>query len=283
MQSKRTVVITGGTSGIGKQTAITFAKNGFTVFITSRNNDTGKIATDEIISISGNKEVYYISGNLSSIQECKNLIKKIATSVPVLDVLINNAGVTTVEKEINADGLELSFMVNALAPYILTKGLVNSLEKSTNPRVLNVSTGKSFLKMAKFDVQKSPCGLDYSKGATYANSKLGGAMLALSLADELSAKNIMVNSFSPGVYKTKNSMQDMENFLLNLVRNLIMRKSMPLNTAGEAPYFLATNTDLHNVTGAYFDRQKPTEFPSNVTNLKKREELTVKTLEWFKK
>ncbi|UZS00306.1 SDR family NAD(P)-dependent oxidoreductase [Chondrinema litorale] len=280
MQSKKTVVITGGTSGIGKQTAITFAQNGFTVFITSRNTDIGKAAAEEIISISGNQDVYYILGNLSSIQECKDLIKKIETNVPVLDVLINNAGITTIEKEINTDGLEKSFMVNALAPYLITKGLVSSLAKSHNPRALNVSTGISFLKMAKFDVQKSPFGLDYSKGATYAGSKLGGAMLALNLADELKAKHITVNSFSPGVYKTKNSMQDMGSFFLNLVRNLIMRKSMSLDIAGEAPYFLATNQELKDITGSYFDMQKKSTFPSNVTNFKKREELKMKLFEW---
>lgn len=281
MKGEKTVVITGGNSGIGKQTAITFAKNGFIVFITSRNIDAGKTAAEEIISISGNKEVYTIAGNLSSVQGCKDLAKKIKMSAPVLEVLINNAGITTVEKEINTDGFEMSFMVNALAPYILTKELVSSLEKSKDSRVLNVSTGKSFLKFAKFDVEKSPYGLDYSKGATYAGSKLGGAMLALNAADELQTKNITVNSFSPGVFKTKNSMQDMNHFFLNLVRNFIMRKSMSLEVASDAPYFLATNTALNNVTGSYFDMEKKIAFPSNVNNFKKRKALAVKTIEWL--
>lgn len=62
-----------------------------------------------------------------------------------------------------------------------------------------------------------------------------------------------------------------------------MWRGMSLETAGEAPYFLATNSDLKNVTGSYFDMQKETNFPPNVTDLKKRAELSEKILEWIKK
>lgn len=194
--------------------------------------------------------------------------------------MINNAGLTTVEKETNADGFEMSFMVNALAPYILAKNLAPLLAKGESPKVLNVSTGKSFLKMAKFDLEKSPYGLDYGKGSTYAVAKLAGAMLSLILADELKQENITVYSFSPGVYKTKNSMQDMDSFFLNLVRNLIMLKSMPLAMAGEAPYFLATDTGLKAATGSYFDMKQKTAFPLNVNDLKKHKQLREKLIQW---
>jgi len=280
MQNKKTIVITGGNSGIGKQTAITFAGNGFNVFITAKSDDRGRDAIEEIASQSGNTNVYCISGNLSSIQGCKDLAKEIEKKIPVLDVLINNAGLTTVEKEINVDGFEMSFMVNALAPYILAKNLAPLLAKSESPKVLNVSTGKSFLKMAKFDLEKSPYGLDYGKGSTYAVAKLAGAMLSLILADDLKQERITVYSFSPGVYKTKNSMQNMNNFFLNLVRNLIMLKSMPLAMAGEAPYFLATSTDLKAVTGSYFDMKQKTAFPLNVNDLKKHKRLREKLIQW---
>lgn len=280
MQNKKTILITGGTSGIGKQTAITFAGKDFNVFITSRSGDKGKAAVEEIVSLSGNADVDYIPANLSSVEGCKNAVKEIKGKIPVLDVLINNAGLTTIEKKINADGFEMSFMVNALAPYILAKNLASLLAKSNNPKVLNVSTGQSFLKMAKFNVEKTPYGLDYRKGAAYASSKLAGAMLSLILADELKSEKINVYSFSPGVYKTKNSMQNMNNFFLNLVRNLIMLKSMPLARAGEAPYFLAANTNMKAATGSYFNMKQRSAFPLNVHDEKVLGQLSKKISEW---
>lgn len=280
MQTEKTVVITGGNSGIGKQTAITFATNGYNVVITSRSDEKGTAAVKDITRQSNNPRVSHITGNLSTIADCRSLANKIVNRTPAIDLLINNAGVTTTEKEMNTDGLEMSFMVNALAPYILTKGLINSLIKSIHPQVLNVTTGEAFLKMAKFDPDKSPYGLDYTKGLSYAISKLAGVILMLIQVDEIKNHNISLNAFSPGIYKTANSMKDMNDPALNQMRDAIMLHSMPLEVAGEAPYLIATDTNLRNTTGSFFNRNEKAVFPPQLYDRKIRERLTEKIGEW---
>jgi NAD(P)-dependent dehydrogenase (short-subunit alcohol dehydrogenase family) len=283
MKDKNIVLITGGNSGIGIQTALTFAKNGFKVIITARDAKDAKIAIAQIKSLSNNKDVIFVQGSLSTFAECQMLAARIAAEVPLINVLINNAGVTMTKKELNAEGFELSFMVNALAPYVLSKELTRLEVLKAYSKILNVNTGAQVLRMAKFDIAKTPFGNDYSTSLTYAKSKLASAMLSLNLADELRSKKITVNCFSPGLFKTKNSTQKMNNFFLDIIRDLLMMKSMPLEMAGNAPFFLATDEQIKGVTGQFFNLKTLDQFPRNVQDANARNQLAETTAEWMSK
>ncbi|RYY08393.1 MAG: SDR family NAD(P)-dependent oxidoreductase, partial [Cytophagaceae bacterium] len=111
-----TVLITGGTSGIGKATAVRFARAGHAVVITARDAVRGQATVADIRARTGSAQVRYLVGELGTIQDCQELVALILQEVPDLQVLINNAGIFMTRRVLTADGFETNFMVNYLAP-----------------------------------------------------------------------------------------------------------------------------------------------------------------------
>ncbi|XP_055059477.1 dehydrogenase/reductase SDR family member 12 [Misgurnus anguillicaudatus] len=137
----RCFMITGANSGIGKATAMAIAKKGGTVHMICRNKARADRAKDEIISASGNTEIYVHVLDLSETGKVWEFAEAFKKDHPSLNVLINNAGCMVNQKEMNSDGLEKNFATNTLGVYILTKCLIPLLEKSRDPRVITVSSG----------------------------------------------------------------------------------------------------------------------------------------------
>ncbi|XDV28029.1 hypothetical protein PO909_031441 [Leuciscus waleckii] len=137
----RSFMITGANSGIGKATAMAIAKKGGTVHIVCRNKERAEKAREEIISASGNTEVYVHVLDLSETRKVWEFAEVFKKEHSSLNVLINNAGCMVNQREMNSDGLEKNFATNTLGVYILTKCLIPLLEKSRDPRVITVSSG----------------------------------------------------------------------------------------------------------------------------------------------
>jgi retinol dehydrogenase 12 len=117
---KPACLITGGTDGVGKFTAIELAKKGFTVVLAARNGSKAEAVKREIASASGATEVDYIVANLGSLDQVRRLADTFKQRCSRLDVLINNAGVFMPERQVTADGFELSYQVNYLSHLLLT-------------------------------------------------------------------------------------------------------------------------------------------------------------------
>uniref|UniRef100_A0A8C1YD74 Si:ch211-165b10.3 n=3 Tax=Cyprinus carpio TaxID=7962 RepID=A0A8C1YD74_CYPCA len=137
----RSFMITGANSGIGKATAMAIAKKGGTVHIVCRNKERAERAREEIISASGNNEVYIHVLDLSETRKVWEFAEAFKKEHSSLNVLINNAGCMVNQREMNSDGLEKNFATNTLGVYVLTKCLIPLLEKSRDPRVITVSSG----------------------------------------------------------------------------------------------------------------------------------------------
>ncbi|KAK2900540.1 hypothetical protein QQF64_015511 [Cirrhinus molitorella] len=137
----RSFMITGANSGIGKATAMAIAKKGGTVHIVCRNKERAEKAREEIISASGNTEVYVHVLDLSETRKVWEFAEAFKKEHSSLNVLINNAGCMVNQREITSDGLEKNFASNTLGVYVLTKCLMPLLEKSRDPRVITVSSG----------------------------------------------------------------------------------------------------------------------------------------------
>ncbi|XP_051728458.1 dehydrogenase/reductase SDR family member 12 [Ctenopharyngodon idella] len=137
----RSFMITGANSGIGKATAMVIAKKGGTVHLVCRNKERAERAREEIISASGNTEVYVHVLDLAETRKVWEFAEAFKKEHSSLNVLINNAGCMVNQREINSDGLEKNFATNTLGVYILTKCLIPLLEKSRDPRVITVSSG----------------------------------------------------------------------------------------------------------------------------------------------
>ncbi|KAK9980120.1 hypothetical protein ABG768_013515 [Culter alburnus] len=137
----RSFMITGANSGIGKATAMVIAKKGGTIHLVCRNKERAEKAREEIISASGNTEVYVHVLDLAETRKVWEFAEAFKKEHSSLNVLINNAGCMVNQREINSDGLEKNFATNTLGVYILTKCLIPLLEKSRDPRVITVSSG----------------------------------------------------------------------------------------------------------------------------------------------
>ena len=137
----RTILITGATGGIGLQSAQGLAKTGARLLITGRNPERGEAAVQEIRDRTGNPNVVFVQGDLSSIGGIDRLAREVLTKANTIDVLVNNAGYLGRELLRSEDGLEMHFAVNVLAPWRLTHALLPALRNADAARVLNVTGG----------------------------------------------------------------------------------------------------------------------------------------------
>jgi NAD(P)-dependent dehydrogenase (short-subunit alcohol dehydrogenase family) len=139
--SNKTILITGASDGIGKETAKTLAKQGHTIILHGRNKQKLQAVYDEIKAETGNKNVEMFTADFLSFAEIKRFADTIKSKYDHLDVLINNAGAQFTDKrELTVDGHEKTMMINVFAPFLLTTLLLDLLKKSPSARVVTVSS-----------------------------------------------------------------------------------------------------------------------------------------------
>ncbi|MEM9452643.1 MAG: SDR family NAD(P)-dependent oxidoreductase [Myxococcota bacterium] len=190
-----TSVITGGTAGIGLQTATTLAQQGWRVVVTGRDARRGAEAVAEIRRQSGHEEVHFAPGDLASASETLALAADLQRRFPRIDVLINNAGVLADDRRTTEDGVELHFAVNVVAPYRLTLALLPSLEAAGSARVVNVTGGAPIGGVDLGDLQAER---GYRGLGTYSHSKRAMEAMSLALAPRLAERGVLLNIVHPG-------------------------------------------------------------------------------------
>jgi retinol dehydrogenase 12 len=254
----KTVLITGGSSGIGMETVAGLASRNYQVIFVARNRVRAEAIKNEIISSTGNKNVNYILADLSSKKEVKACAEFFKKNYTNLDILINNAGVCLPEKRTTADGLEESFQINHLSHFILTNMLIDTLKKSDDPRIINVSSAAH--NSGKFDPDNLQSEKEFSYWGTYSNTKLLNILFSFELADRLKGSGITVNALHPGVVST-NFGHEFKGFMSVLLR---LGKPFMLSAKKGAvtSIYLASSEEVKNVTGKYFVKCKPVE-PTN--------------------
>lgn len=189
---KKNILITGSTDGIGKLTAVKLAQDGHTVYLHGRNQEKLLKTINEIKASSGNEEVYGFVADFSDLESVKQLAQQIKNRLTQLDVLINNAGIFKSSATYASNGYELRYMVNYLAPYVLTNELLPLIDSSSDGRIINLSSAA-----------QSEISLEVIKGKqyagtneTYAQSKLALTMWSFYLA--LQCKGVTVVAVNPG-------------------------------------------------------------------------------------
>lgn len=244
---KKTFIITGANTGIGKAIALELARMNHKVIIVCRDNQKGLAALDEIQGISGSSGIELVQGDLSSIKSCRNLAAVLLEKYPGMNVLINNAGVWKTKCELNSDGLETSFMVNHMAPFILSNLLFEQLKRNAPARIVNVNAGL-YIK-GKLDLEKTPYGKDFTRFSTYANTKLCNVLTTCEMARRIEGSGVTVNAVHPGVINTR--LGDSRGLLGFVLRGAKHFWGTPAQGA-EAPVWLATEPSLHNTSGKFF-------------------------------
>lgn len=258
MLTNKVYVITGGNAGIGKAIALELARRQAHVVIVSRNQQKGLAALQEIQHLSQHQQVDLVLGDLSTVDKTHLLATNLLKSYPQVDCLINNAGVWLTEKRMNEDGLEITFMINHLAPFILSNLLLPRLQASAPARIVNVNAG--LYVNGKLDLEKTPYGADFSRLGTYANTKLGNVLFTVSLAERIANSGVTVNALHPGVIQT--GLGNTTGFLGFLLRFVKRWWGKPAEGA-VAPVWLATAPELATTSGKYFDQQQEIDLAEN--------------------
>ena len=253
MTNQKIIFITGGTSGIGRETVKGLASTGATVVFTARDIKKGEDTKREIIKETGNNNVEYLMCNLASFSSIRECVEEFKKRYQRLDVLINNAGVLTMERRESEDGIELDFAVNFLAPFLLTNLLLPTLKQSSPARIINVSSSMHIEGKINFDDLESK--KVFNKYKAYAQSKLALILFTKKFAKELSNDGVTVNALNPGVVGTEMTMQNVRT--LNPIVSFIYRKTLITPAKGaETSIYLATSPDVANISGKYFDNKK---------------------------
>ncbi|MGZ5296836.1 MAG: SDR family oxidoreductase [Actinomycetota bacterium] len=249
----KTVLITGGTSGIGRATASGLAVMGARVVITGRDRERAEHAAREIGAASGAQVGVFIA-DLSSQAEVRRLADEVLQTYPRIDVLINNVGGYWNTRHVTADGLEHTFALNHLAPFLLTDLLLDHLKQSAPARVVTVASGAHTSGRIDFDDLQGE--RSYSGARAYSQSKLANILFTYQLADRLQGSDVTANVVHPGVVRTSFGAEDpagVQRLLTPLMRPLMKSPTRGAATSVHA----ASAPDLENVTGRYFVDSKP--------------------------
>src|SRR5438552_18026046 len=199
-------MVTGANSGIGKATALELAQMGATVVMVCRDRARGEEARSEITTKSRNNAVDLLLADLSSQQSIRQLVGNFQHHYTHLHVLINNAGAAFPGRRETVDGLEMTFAVNYLAPFLLTHLLLDVLKASAPARVVNVSSGSHEAGYIKLDnlQSKNP----YGSMKVYGQAKLAVVLFTYELARRLEGTGVTVNCLHPGFVATHFGQRD---------------------------------------------------------------------------
>jgi NAD(P)-dependent dehydrogenase (short-subunit alcohol dehydrogenase family) len=197
----KTIVLTGATSGIGKEVALQLLKLGHRLVLGVRNMQKAEKARDELIKLAGNNLLDFIQVDFADLESVKRFASDINEKHNTLDVLINNAGTWEVEFAETVNGIETNLQVNHLSPMLLSLELIPLLQKSKRSRIINTSSGahrRNILNLEDLEFRKSR----YDGIASYSQSKLLNILFSLELKNRVEHLDISVNTVHPGYVKT---------------------------------------------------------------------------------
>ncbi len=246
----RTCLITGGNSGIGKATALGLARTGATVVIVSRVKEKGEAALTKIIALTGNRNVELMLADMSSQDSIRRLASGFRAGHEKLHLLVNNAGVYLTKRTTTVDGLESTFAINHLGPFLLTNLLLDVLKASAPSRIVNVTSDAH--NGAKVNFEDLQGEKKFSGWQAYGQSKLAMILFTHELAKRLDDTRVTVNSAHPGVVRTNFAKNN--GGLVAFGFRLIGLFFISPETAAKRILYVATSPELEGVTGKYFTK-----------------------------
>ncbi|MFI9644692.1 SDR family NAD(P)-dependent oxidoreductase [Streptomyces sp. NPDC052040] len=252
----QTAVVTAGTAGIGLETALGLAEAGFAVTVVGRDTGRGERAVERINSRAPLRSSRFLAADLSSLDAVRALAERILTEGPP-SVLVNNVGAMFPDRQDSVDGIEASFAVNHLSPYLLTELLLPALRAGAPSRIVNVTSGAVGVAKRVFDSVEPPGG--YYGFHWYGRAKLANLAYTLDLAGRLDGTGVSVFAADPGgaaTDMTNGTMRDPKivspglRLLWPLVRRKFERStSGPASVAARPSVFAATDDSLTGRTG----------------------------------
>ncbi len=253
----KTCVITGATSGIGREVAVRLAAQGARVIGVGRSSARCAEACTAITSRTGNRQVIFLSADLASMSEIRRLAADIARLASRVDVLINNAGTFTFRRRLTCDGLETQLAVNWLSAFLLTGLLLPLLRAAPAARVISVSSGSHYAGRMHW---KDP-GLrrGYNGLKAYDQSKLALVLFTHELARRLgSSSTIACHAVDPGLVKTDIGLKG-NGGIVKLIWKMRTRNGISPAEAAQSVAFLAVDASIKGKTSGYWKESRELE------------------------
>ncbi len=247
-------LVTGATAGIGKITAAALAGQGAELVVHGRSKAKAEETVQEIKAATGNQQISYLLADFSDLDQVRDLAKNFQDRFQHLHLLLNNAGGFFNKRTLTSYGVEMTFLVNHLAPFLLTNLLLDTLKESAPSRIINVSSEAHRQDRMNFE------DLDFKKGyfgiKAYARSKLGNILFGYELARRLEGTGVTVNSLHPGhiatdIWKT--------NFGLigPALKRIMGFFSLTPEEGAENSIYLASSPEVTGISGKYFIKYEP--------------------------
>ncbi|HUS74374.1 MAG TPA: SDR family oxidoreductase [Methanothrix sp.] len=243
LMNGKVVLITGSTDGIGKATALELARRGATVLLHGRNLQKAEAVLHDLRRITGSDRLHFYLADFSSLDQVRRLAAQVQEEHDRLHLLINNAGTFEPKRKITEDGLETTFSVNYLAPFLLTCDMLDLLKASEPSRIINVASIAHWNGAMDWDNLQGE--KSYQGFAAYVLSKLSLILFTYSLAERLQGTSVTANCLHPGVIKTK-----------------LLRAGFG-DYPGDTPergartsVYLASSPEVEGISGQYFEECK---------------------------
>jgi NAD(P)-dependent dehydrogenase (short-subunit alcohol dehydrogenase family) len=257
MQGK-TVVVTGGNSGIGFETAASLASMGARVLVTARNADKGRAAVAALAQrLGGDAQVQLVVFDLADLSSVRRGAAEILDQTSRLDVLVNNAGLVLTERAQTVDGFEMTFATNHLGPFLLTNLLLDRIGASVPSRIVNVASnahGSARTGIPFDDLQSEK---RYRGMRVYGQSKLANILFTVELARRLEGSDVTANSLHPGTVRTGYGADGDTGGLLAFGIKISSPFFLSPAQGARTSVYLASSPEVAGVSGEYFVKCAP--------------------------
>nr|XP_022918205.1 retinol dehydrogenase 14 [Onthophagus taurus] len=245
----KTVIITGATGGIGKETARDIAKRGAKLILACRNIENAEKVKDELIESTGNENIIVKKLDISSLKSVREFAKDINSTENRLDVLIHNAGTAESKTKVTEDGLELTMATNHFGPFLLTHLLIDLLKRSGPSRIVIVAS--ELYRLAKVTTNNLNPINSYFPLFLYYVSKYANIYFTRELARRLEGTNVTANCLHPGMIDS--GIWRNVPIPLNWGMMLIVKGFFKTPVQGcQTSVFLAASEEVEGVNGKYF-------------------------------
>ena len=254
--SGKIALVTGATSGIGFEASVKLAAMGATLVLVARDRARGEAAVAAVKKRSRSDAVSLMFCDFASLSQVRALAAGVMSSHPKLHILVNNAGSASPKREVTEDGIERTFAVNHLAPFLLTNLLLDLLKRSAPAKVINVASIEHRHGTLPFD------NLQFEKGGyritrAYARSKLANVLFTTELARRLAGTGVTANCLHPGAVATNIwSHASHAPGYVRLVLPVAKLFMLSAEKGADTIVYLAANPEVEGLTGGYYERNR---------------------------
>ncbi len=265
----KTILITGGTNGIGKSAALVLANKGGQVIIVGKNPEKTKQVVQQIKTITGNPAADGLIADLSSMEQVRHLAQEFHQRYPYLHILINNAGGIFATRQLTVDGYERTLALNHLAYFLLTNLLLDQLMASSPARIINVSSRAHEGAVINFDDLQNEHHYNYGGYRAYGQSKLANLLFTYELARRLTGKGVTVNAVHPGSVASGFGVNN--NGAMRVGMRIFHQFALTPEQGADTVVYLASSREVEGISGKYWFNRKqvPSSAESHNENVQK--------------